>query len=74
MVAGVIFMLIALTWFVFRREIADYQVRLVMERFKFLPVRDKAAKTRDLEETALPICLLLFGTGALLAGLHLLFN
>lgn len=72
MVAGIIFMLVALTWFVYRQEIAAWQVRLVTTRFKFLPVRDKAAKARELEEIAFPICLLLFGAGALLAGFHLL--
>lgn len=74
MVAGIIFMMVALTWFVFRRQIAAWQVRLAMEKFKFLPVRDKAEKARDLEETAFPICLLLFGAGALLTGFHILFD
>ena len=74
MVAGIIFMLVALTWFVFRREIAAWQVRVAVERFKFLPVRDEAEKARDLEGIALPICLLLFGIGALVTGFHLLLD
>lgn len=74
MVAGIIFMMVALTWFVFRRQIAAWQVRLAIEKFKFLPVRDKAEKARDLEGLAFPICLMLFGAGALLTGFHILFD
>ena len=74
MVAGIVFMLVALTWFVLRRQIAAYQVRLVAERFKALPVGDKDEKARDLEGIAVPLCLLLFGAGALLTGFHLLFD
>lgn len=74
MFAGIVFMLVAVAWFVFRRQVAAYQVDLVAERFKALPVRDKAEKARGLAELAVPFCLLLFGAGALLAGFHLLFD
>ncbi|MFJ2662608.1 hypothetical protein [Arthrobacter koreensis] len=74
MVTGPILMLIAVTWFVYRRQIAAWQVCLVMERFKSLPVRDKDEKARDLADTAFPICLMLFGAGALLTGFHILFG
>lgn len=74
MIAGIIFILVALTWFVFRRQVAAYQVRLVAERFKALPVRDKDEKARELEDLALPFCLLLFAVGALLTGFPLLLG
>lgn len=74
MVAGIVFMLVALAWLVFRRQIVAYQVRLATEKFKALPVSDKVEKARDLEGMAVPLCLLLFGAGALLTGFHLLFD
>lgn len=74
MVTGPILMLIAVTWFVYRRQIAEWQVRLVMERFKFLPVRDKDEKARELVGTHFPFCLLIFGAGALLTGFNILFD
>jgi hypothetical protein len=74
MVAGIVFMLVALAGFVFRRRIAAYQVRLVTEKLKALPVGDKVVKARDLEDIAVSLCLLLFGAGALLAGVHILFD
>ena len=74
MIAGVIFMLVGLAWFVFRRQVAVYQVDLVAERFKVLPVRDRDEKARGLAELAIPFCLLLFGAGALLTGFHLLLD
>jgi len=42
MVEGIVFMLVASAWFVFRRRIAAYQVYLITEKFKVLAVRDKA--------------------------------
>ena len=74
MVAGIMFMLLASVWFVFRRRIAAYQVYLITERFKVVPARDRAEQARDMEDMGIPFCLLLFGADALLAGLHILFD
>ena len=43
---GVVFVLVAAAWFVFRKRIAAYQVFLITEKFKILPVRDKAEQLR----------------------------
>lgn len=74
MVVGIVFMLVAVTWFVFRRQVAVYQVRLVAAKFKALPVRNRDEKARELEDIAFPLCLMLFGVGALLTGSPLLFG
>jgi len=74
MIAGIIFMLVGIAWFVFRDKVAAYQVELVAARFKSLPIANKDDKARSLAELARPLCLLLFGAGALLTGFHLLVD
>ena len=46
---GIVFMLVASAWFVFRRRIAAYQVYLITEKFKVLAVRDKAEQAQGME-------------------------
>jgi hypothetical protein len=74
MVEGIAFMLVASGWFVFRRRIAAYQVYLITERFRVLPVRDKAEQVQGMEDIGVLFCALLFGAGALMVVLHILFD
>lgn len=67
---GVIFVLVAAVWFVFRKRIAAYQVFLVTEKFKILPVRDKAEQLRGMELLGTLFCALLFVAGVLLMVLR----
>ena len=67
---GVVFVLVAAAWFVFRKQIAAYQVFLVTEKFKILPVRDKAEQLRGMELLGTLFCVLLFVAGVLLIVLH----
>ena len=73
MVEGIVFMLVASAWFVFRRRIAAYQVYLITEKFKVLAVRDKAEQAQGMEGIGILFCSLLFGAGALMVVLHILF-
>ncbi|MGN7200353.1 hypothetical protein [Arthrobacter sp. SAFR-044] len=67
---GVVFALVAAVWFVFRKRIAAYQVFLVTEKFKLLPVRDKAEQLRGVELVGTLFCALLFVAGVLLMVLR----
>lgn len=46
MVAGIVFMLVASAWFVFRRRIDAYQVYLITEKFKVVPAKDRAKQVQ----------------------------
>lgn len=67
---GVFFVLVAVVWFVFRKRIAAYQVFLITQKFKVLPVRDKAEQVRGMELLGTFFCVLLFVAGLLLMALR----
>lgn len=67
---GLVFVLVAAVWFVFRKRIAAYQVYLITEKFKVLPVRDAAEQVRGMELLGMLFCVLLFVAGVLLMVLR----
>ena len=67
---GVFFVLVAVVWFVFRKRIAAYQVHLITEKLKVLPVGDKAEQVRGMELLGTLFCMLLFVAGVLLMVLR----
>lgn len=67
---GVVFVLVAAAWFVFRKPIAAYQLFLITEKFKILPVRDKAEQQRGMELLGTLFDALLFVAGVLLIVLQ----
>ena len=67
-------MLVATAWFVFRRRIAEYQVFLVAEKFKVLPVTDKAGQARGMQTIGTLFCVLLFCAGAVIVILRMLLR
>jgi hypothetical protein len=69
---GIVFMLVAAAWFVFRRRIAAYQVYIITEKYKVLPLRDKAEQVRGMEVVGTLFCALLFSAGALMVVLRML--
>lgn len=46
---GIVLALVAAVWFVFRKRIAAYQVYLLTEKFKVIPVRGTAEQARGME-------------------------
>ena len=71
---GVVFVLVAAVWFVFRKRIAAYQVYLITEKFKVLPVRDPPEQVRGMELLGMLFCALLFVAGVLLMVLHMMLG
>ena len=64
-------MAVGTVWFLLRRRIAAYQVYIITEKFKVLPVRDKAEQVRGMEVIG-TLCSLLFFAGAVIVALHTL--
>lgn len=65
-------MVVGTIWFLLRRRIAAYQVYIVTEKLKVLPVRDKAEQVRGMEVIGTLFCSLLFFAGAVIVALHAL--
>ena len=72
MEGGIVFMAIGAVWFLFRKRIAAYQLYIITEKFKVLPVREQAEQARSLELFGVFFCSLLFLAGALIVALHML--
>ncbi|WP_458779950.1 hypothetical protein [Arthrobacter sp. D3-16] len=72
MEGGIVFMVIGAVWFLFRKRIAAYQLSIITEKFKVLPVRDKTEQARGMELLGIFLCSLLFLAGALIVALHML--
>lgn len=69
---GIVFMAIGVVWFLFRKRIAAYQLYVITEKFKVLPVRDKAEQAKSMELLGIFFCSLLFLAGAVIVALHML--
>ncbi|RAM38568.1 hypothetical protein DBZ45_04190 [Arthrobacter globiformis] len=65
-------MAIGAVWFLFRKRIAAYQLYIVTEKFKVLPVRDQAEQARGMELLGIFFCSLLFLAGAVIVALRML--
>jgi hypothetical protein len=72
MEGGIVFMAIGAVWFLFRKRIAAYQLSIITEVFRVLPVRDKAEQARGMELLGIFFCSLLFVAGAAIVALHVL--
>jgi len=67
-----VFMVVGAVWFLLRRRIAAYQVYIITEKFRVLPVRDKSEQVRGMEVIGTLFCSLLFFAGAVIVALHTL--
>ena len=65
-------MVVGAVWFLLRRRIAAYQVYIITEKFRVLPVRDKSEQVRGMEVIGTLFCSLLFFAGAVIVALHTL--
>lgn len=67
---GIVLVLVAAVWFVFRKRIAAYQVYLLTKKFKVIPVRDTAEQARGMEWLGGLFCALLLVPGVLLIVIY----
>lgn len=69
---GIVFMVVGTAWFLLRKRIAAYQVYIITEKFRVLPIRDKEGQIRGMEVIGTLFCSLLFFAGAVIVALHTL--
>ncbi|WP_461186771.1 hypothetical protein [Arthrobacter sp. Z4-13] len=74
--AGLVLLLVSTVWFIFRRDIAQYQYQTVMAMFnRNRPEQDEAQRqVKAMESLGIGFSILLFSTGILLITLSTVFS